>query len=228
MKKTRMIALASALMLGSAPSAFATPIELVENGEFNSPVIGAGSWAALPNASVPGWTSSYGTIEIWDQGIYSSPVTGSDGFATGQHYELTYLNDTDITTQMMPVPGSDGTVDFSFDYWHRLGSGVSFTLTGSTSGTLVSESYHYTSGVGDFNWVPISYTNLPVKAGETLTLTFSGIGGGSSGDHIDQVSVMYNSAAAVPEPSTAMLLGLGGIGMAGMRYKTRRRSNEMA
>ena len=227
MQKTRLIALASVLMLGSAPSSFASPVELVINGEFNSPVID-GSWAGLENNLVTGWNNSSGTIELWTQNYLSSPVYGSDGYETGQHYELTYVNNDELTTQSMIVPGTDGTVDFSFDYWHRLGSGVSFTLTGSTSGTLVSESYHYTSGVGDFNWVPISYTNLPVKAGETLTLTFSGIGGGSSGDHIDQVSVMYNSAAAVPEPSTAMLMGLGGIGMAGMRYKTRRKSSEMA
>jgi hypothetical protein len=127
----------------------------------------------------------------------------------------------------MTVTGPNGTVDFSFDYWHRSGSGVHYTLTGSSSGTLVSGNYNYAPGSGDLNWVPISFTNLPVQAGETLTLSFNGIGGDTMGDHIDQVSVLYK-AGPVPEPSTAMLMGLGGLGMAGIGYIKRRKSDSVA
>jgi hypothetical protein len=224
MKKSRLIALASVLMLGSSPSSFAAPIELVINGEFESPHFD-GSWTTYSNAEVPGWSSTANILEFWVQGAFSSPVNGSDGLPTGQHYELTYYSPAEVTTQIMTVTGPNGTVDFSFDYWHRSGSGVQYTLTGSSSGTLVSGSYNYAPGSGDLNWAPISYTNLPVKAGETLTLSFNGIGGDTMGDHIDQVSVLYN-AAAVPEPSTAMLMGLGGLGMAGMGYIKQRKSGD--
>jgi len=225
-QKTRMIALAAVLMSGSSPSCFAAPVELVMNGEFESPHFDGG-WTTYSNALVPGWSSTADILEFWVQGYEASPENGSDGLPTGQHYELTYYSPAEVTSQTMTVTGSNGTVDFSFDYWHRSGSGVQYSLTGSASGTIVSGSYNYTPGVGDLNWAPISYTNLPVKAGETLTLSFNGIGGDTMGDHIDQVSVLYNSAP-VPEPSTAMLLGLGGLGMAGIKYRTRRKSEGVA
>jgi hypothetical protein len=223
MKKSRLIALVSLLMMGSSPSAVAAPVELVINGEFESPHFDGG-WTTYSNALVPGWSSTADILEFWVQGYEASPENGSDGLPTGQHYELTYYSPAEVTSQTMTVTGSNGTVDFSFDYWHRSGSGVQYSLTGSSSGTIVSGSYNYTPGVGDLNWVPISYTNLPVKAGETLTLSFNGIDGDTMGDHIDQVSVLYN-AAAVPEPASVVLMGLGGLGMG---YIKRRKSSDVA
>jgi hypothetical protein len=89
-KKSRLIALASVLMVsGFAPTSHAAPIELVVNGEFENPLL-AGSWNSYSNAQVPGWSSSANILEFWVQGYSSSPVNGSDGLPTGQHYELTY------------------------------------------------------------------------------------------------------------------------------------------
>ena len=192
------------LLIGMTGVAGALPIQLVTNGEFESP-----SFAGLfqPNAAVPGWSNSSGILEIFLQGIYGSQALGSDGLGTGLHHEITYSRDTDYTTQDVLI-ASVGTVDFSFDAWKRNASGIAYSVTGTLSGVLVSGSHVFTSNL----WEAISYTGLSVLAGETLTLRFDSVGSSSSGAHIDQVSLMYE-AAPVPEPSTIVLLGGGLLGL---------------
>jgi hypothetical protein len=225
-KETRLITLASVLMVfGFTPSSFATPIELVVNGNFESPYVSAGSWSAIPNGSVSGWTNSSGLNEIWGSSTNydSMPLYDRKGNPVGQNHELTYLTSSEVTTQTMIVTGSNGIVDLSFDTWKRTATQMSYSLTGSTSGTLASGTYTFP----DANWDHLSFTNLPVAAGETLTLSFQSLDGSGSGAHIDNVSVLYDSSPA-PEPSSTMLMGLSGLGIAGMEYIKRHKSSNVA
>ena len=60
---------------------------------------------------------------------------------------------------------------------------------------------------------------LDLMPGMEYQLSFTGLGGGSSGAHIDQVSVLTN--ASVPAPAPALLLGLGLVGAAWQRRRSR-------
>jgi hypothetical protein len=207
-------AFVGALLL-AAWSARAAPVELVVNGEFETPGIGANTWTCT---SVTGWTASNGVggcLEIWGS-VYNPeanlPALGSDGLAHGQHHELTYANDTEYTTQAAAI-SSAGTVDFSFDGWRRGATGIIWSLSGSLSGLLAGG----TESLTDNDWHAVSVTNLAVQAGETLTMRFQSTGqnanyscGTGCGAHIDQVSLKYEA----PEPASVALVGASLLGLA--------------
>jgi hypothetical protein len=213
MKKT----LISALFVISA-STFGTvhamPMELVNNGEFELPNLGSG-WSAVPQANVPGWSSSTGYLEIWSAAANynGQPLNGSDGLFHGQSHEITYNSAVEYSIQAISLL-SDGRIDFSFDTWERFANGLSYSLEGSLSGLLVSSNHSYNN---TNDWEAVEHLDLSVLAGETLTMKFQSIGGGSAGAHIDQVSMMFS---AVPEPS---ILTLFGVGLAGLGFARRRK-----
>lgn len=92
-------------------------------------------------------------------------------------------------------------------------------MTGSLSGLLVSDN-HYFTGVSD--WEAISYSELSVLVGETLTLWFHSIGNSGSDAHIDQVSLLYETSL-VPEPTTVLLFGTSIAGLAGTRLRRKKK-----
>jgi hypothetical protein len=192
-------------------SANAAIIELVENGEFENPNVG--NWGTPSNSSVPGWTNSSGNMEIFGQGAHGSPTTGSDGLDTGQHHEVARNNATNFTTQALSI-AADGYIDFSFDAWKRGSTGISYSLVGTTSGSLVAGTHSFSGNA----WENISFADLFVSSGESLTLRFDSNGGSTAGAHIDQVSLAFE---AVPEPS---IIALFGLGLVGIGFARRRRS----
>ena len=184
-------------------SSQATPIELIQNGEFEVPVIGNLGFPASP---IPGWTCSSGACELFGQGFAGSPVVGSDGFATGQHHEVTNAAVSEFTTQGTGGLSRNGTVDLVFDSWARAASGIRYSLFGTLSGALINNSYLFNT---TNTWEAVSVTGVAVQAGESLTLRFESIGGSSAGAHIDQVSLQYT----VPIPSTLAILFIGLLGL---------------
>ena len=212
MKRLLRLSLLALAFLMPAATLHATPIELVVNGEFETPNTG-GAHTMLGNSDVTGWSGTDG-LEIWNQGAYTSPTVGSDGLATGQHLEIAKYFVSDVAMQVTGAISEDGFLDFSFDAWGRNASGVKYSLTGSESGLLASGDHYFSGPAND--WEAISLTGLSVLADDTFTLWFQSIGGGSSGAHIDQVSLLYSP---VPEPSTIMLFGLGLVGLAGVHRK---------
>lgn len=208
----------AASALAAALGAQAAPMQLVTNGEFEVPAIAPNSWTCT---GVTGWTSTAGCLEIW--GATYNPegtlaANGTDGLAHGQHHELTYLTNTEFTTQALAI-GANGTVDFSFDGWRRAATGISWSVTGSLSGLLASGLL----SLNDDNWHSAGATGLQVLAGDVLTLRFQSVGrqgsicgtGPGCGAHIDQVSVLYT----VPEPATFGLAGLALLGMGALRRR---------
>lgn len=170
-------------LAASAWAAQAAPTQLVVNGEFEAPVIGTNTWACVNS---PGWTSSFGCLEIWGAtylGGSAVAALGSDGLAHGQHHELTYASNTEFTTQAAAI-AANGSVDFSFDGWRRDATGIVWSLTGSISGLLASG----TLQLADDDWHAATAAGLAVSAGETLTMRFQSTGlranpscGGSAG-----------------------------------------------
>jgi MYXO-CTERM domain-containing protein len=206
-----LAAAAAALMLLLAPAAaIAVPIELVVNGEFEPPPVG---FFIGSDASVPGWASSTGQMEIFTQGFAGSPPLGADGLGTGQHCEITVNPGTQSIFQSFVIPPEQVFADFYFEMWPRFGDAVPYSVVGTLSGTIASGSL---AGPGNV-WTPFLATGLSVVPGETVTLTFTG-GPGGADEHVDAVSFQVHS----PEPATLTLLALGGLGLLRRRAHSRK------
>ncbi len=188
----------------------AATIELVKNGEFENANVSSNGWAAISNLN--GWSSSVGYSEVWGENASynNQPEKGSDGLAHGKSHELTWTSTNEKTTQNVFIE-NNGLIDFSFDSWRRYSQGINYSLIGSLSGDLAVGAHFFTSNL----WEKLGFYDLAVLAGETLSLEFSAIGGGGSGAHIDQVSILHTSiepqlqVTSVPEPMTFILLILG-------------------
>ncbi len=210
MLKRLFLIVAVALMVSPV---LADPIELVVNGEFEPPPSFTGQHWMGNDSQVPGWSNTSGRFELFHQGAHSSPPVGSDGLPTGQHCEITVNDESEVISQVVTVPDDYVFADFSFDMWPRFGSGVDFSLVGTASGTILSDSVTGPSNA----WTPYSATGLPIIPGEAITLSFQSIGGGGAGAHIDAVSMV----AYTPEPST---LGLSILGILAFARRRRRKN----
>ena len=210
MQKLR--SLIAALVLVSPFAANAGLIELLSNGEFESPNIGGADFSLISDSLVDGWACSSGSCEIWREGVFSSPTLGSDGLSTGQHLELNNNAGFQITSQAALVDG-DATGTFSFDYWDRTGSGmISYTVNTTSGGTIAG-------GVIDLldnAWYNVTIAGLSLFDGDVVSLSFVDTTFNGLGAHIDQVSFLADCqtcSVAVPEPSIIALFGLGLLGL---------------
>jgi hypothetical protein len=183
--------------------------ELVTNGEFEDPVISA-DWQA--RTDVTAWDTTDPDppeIELWKQGVISSPADGTDSNGTGQHCELGYAG-ADTISQSFAIPVGHTQASFSFDWWPRTtDQTVAWSVVGSSSGTIDSATESETS---NSTWFAVSRPSLTVVSGETITLSFTGNSGSAA--HIDQVSFV-----SVPEPTTLLLIGIGAAGMIAKRRR---------
>ena len=214
------------LALGLITIAGADPVELVGNGEFETPTVtDTAQWELFD--TVDPWTTTDERFELWLEGAVpadTSPTTGSDGNPTGQHLQM--LGDDDNTsstiTQSFVVPSlADGTWAFSFDAWKR-GTGIgTYSVSGSSSGSLVSA-----TAIAMSTSVWTSNTPTPLSAivpNETITLTFTASGDDANCPHIDQVSF---KAGIVPEPFSMAFLGSAFVGVVACRLRKRRKEGK--
>ena len=218
----KLLSVVVLLTLVTGGLAFGAIIDVVVNGEFETPTVTAngGAWEHFPEGSVPGWTSTNDTvIEFWSQGTLSSPVNGSDTNPTGQHLEINANEGVDTITQSILLPTLLTTgATLNFDAWLRGVATGTYSVSGSVSGALVTSAAItmngsvWSSNTSGFN----------VVSGETITLSFTSTAAGPNSTHIDGVSFLVDQdtgGPTIPEPGTYLLVGAGLAGLAYIRRK---------
>lgn len=211
-------AIAGVALVTLASVAVAGPVQLVQNGEFEivNSVISANGWHRVLNVDLPGWSTTYKEFEIWGESFINT-ANGSDGLPHGRNLELSVDSTQEVISQSIIV-AKNGSVDFSFDAWKRDGSGVLWSLTSDKGLNLGG-----TFSLGNDSWNALTARQFDVVANEVLKMTFQSVGGGSSGAHIDQVSMLFTEQVSnnVPEPQSLALL-FAGLGMMGFISRRRR------
>ena len=191
----RSLLLSLALCAGTA---VANPINLVDNGGFESTTIDAGSWHIFSN-SYGGWTTTP-NIEI------RHDVAGA-AYEGNNFAELDTYGNSTISQQLATVAGGIYTLHFA--YSPRAGVGSDSNAIGVYWNNQLLEAVTG-SGMGAPGniWQLYSYS---VKAtGPSSTLSFAAAGNSDSyGGSLDAVSV----TAAVPEPASFALLGIALVAM---------------
>lgn len=222
-------AAAAAAILIAPGSAQAT--ELLVNGGFEAPAIGAGNYTypglsygnitPLASPTQDGWTylgAALGGGGSYNPWYYNTPPTGGDG-----SNQFVALQGTSTLAQTFTMVGTvldvswlaagrpgNGNNDGNQSYDVTLGALTSAEFFTSNNQGFVSESAHFSG----------------LTSGAQYTLTFVGLDTNPNGTYstdqtafIDHVSAI--GSGAVPEPA-AWALMIGGFGLAGAALRRRR------
>lgn len=208
----RRIAIAAAVTLTSA-SAFATPINSVVNGTFESPAQNPAGFSYL-TGTYNGWT--YGGGAYGNAGVATNNSAFNVTGATGQ---VGLLQQTGTISQDFILTQNGLSISFTAEArnWANGGNsisvlidGVALAFSGATA-VLPRSNSAFTTYTSDF---------VSLTAG-LHTLTFAGLGpaGQDRTTFIDNVVL-----TAVPEPVTLGLFGLGLVALGGARRKARKQA----
>jgi MYXO-CTERM domain-containing protein len=190
----------------------------IVNGSFETGVVpGNGSHENVDNSSVTGWTTGGSNGIVW---YMTSAVWGSGG-PSGGGARLVNVNGNKTISQSFSV--TVGT-EYTVSYWEKLrgGGGYMFTTLSLDAGTVTgtdgspvgvssgpASSITQTTAVNNA-WTQHSFKFTP-DTNAIATLTFGNdylAGGGGHGDN-DGTFVDLVSVTSIPEPSAALLGGLG-------------------
>ncbi len=223
MRRQLVQALALAGTWGTISGALAGLI----NGGFESPSFGPGS-NSYPG-SIPGWSTTDSSFEIWGSGFNGVPSYEGVQFAE--------LNAYIAGTLYQDVPGIAAGARVGFEFAHRGRAGLDtmrFTLTdlgqdGSPGGAGVNAdtvlfTKDYTDGTSGWGFYDAS-GEAPIYAlGNTVRFSYQAVsaaGGISVGNFLDAADFGVG-VGGVPTPeagSTLMLLGCGCLALAGWMRK---------
>jgi hypothetical protein len=189
-----------------ALAASAMPAAILFQDDFNSS-LGATTF----NADIPNWTESNGSIDYLKSGDFAITCLGGSGGCL----------DMDGTTS----DGGDLT-SASFNLVAGLTYQVSYYFSGNQRGSAADSMTVSFGGVTNTHTAIASsapftqfFINVTPLANTTTQLVFSHAGGDNFGLVLDDVVV----AEGVPEPSSAVLLGLGVTALALVRRRMARR-----
>jgi len=209
-----------AVCLSCSSVASAAIENLVQNGEFETPVVAAGGFVIVNDALVPGWSSGSGLIEIWSQ-THANPLApqlGSDGLAIGNHMEVNPNGLDTVFQTVVPSNLLSTSVTLNFDAWDRGISTGTYSVTGSVSGSLVAAT---PIAMNSNSWTLDTQT-FNVVSGEMVSISFTAVTGNSANSpHIDQVEL---NADVIPEPTTLVIWSLLATLGIGVCWRRRRRT----
>lgn len=195
----RRLAVASAIAMTSV-SAFATPINAVDNSGFESPAQGTG-YTYIYNTTVGDWTFSGNNVG------YAGNNSGFNvSNAAGNNAAFIQIGGSSISqafnfaaSQFAVTFLAEGRSGYGANSISVLVDGIALTFAGA-SALIPGTSATFTSYTSDF--VQLSYGL------HTLSFVGNGVNGRDVTTFIDNVSIN-----AVPEPVTLGLFGLGLLAM---------------
>jgi hypothetical protein len=209
MKTTTLrVALAAAAgfaLIGSA-AASAGPINLIENGSFESISQKAGTW------------NIYSSLSGWDVGNKGVEIRNKvDGVAfDGKNFvELDTTKNSWIAQSFATVAGQAYTVSFYYSPRMRVpgnSNDIIASLNGAEMLTASGSGQHASGNV----WAEYSFDFVATGASSQLTFAAGGVSN-SYGGSLDKVSVF--AVSAVPEPASwaTLMAGLIGLGLISRR-----------
>lgn len=205
--------LAFAAMTGVSQAAGVLIDENSGNGGFVSVTTGFNA-----TTEVTGWTSANGAwVDSGNSALTTSPF-GTQALADSHFFQIHRDGGDTVTSGAVALTAGE-TVDFSVDYKIG-GSGNEVTLsidlvgTGG-EGTINLGSIDTTGGPASFTQLDLNGALVANTGNYELVFNLPNAGGQGRDVHIDRVYL----ASAVPEPSSAALLGLGGVALILRRRK---------